>query len=103
MNTTLCPDADALAALLETEGGEAPESAAHLETCPRCQQTLVDLAADHSTWEAMARSLPDKPPACEPALERAMLQLKNESPFTTITEPIHVERTQGTVLVRRLL
>jgi serine/threonine protein kinase len=89
MRAAICPDAEMLAALLQREGEEVPECAAHLESCLRCRQTLIDLAADQSTWETMIRNLPGNRWVCEPALESAMLQLKNGSPFTTIAEPIY--------------
>ncbi len=91
MNASNCFDADALASLLDGEAAEAPECVEHLETCAYCRQTLADLAADHATWQEMARRLPQLSGACpgrlpcEPALERVIARLKNEAPTLTAT------------------
>ena len=86
MKTTLCPNPDSLAALLE--GGEEAELADHLETCEICQGTLAKLAADESSWTDVARylplvgdNLPETLDSCPPALERGMVLLKDELPL----------------------
>jgi serine/threonine protein kinase/DNA-directed RNA polymerase subunit RPC12/RpoP len=86
MKAAVCPDAHTLAALLESEIAEGgTEYSEHLETCTHCQQTLAELAADELSWKKLARYLPrveDKgagqTPSCEPALERGIVQFKNE-------------------------
>jgi hypothetical protein len=85
-----CPDRHTLAVLLVEEADEAaPASATHLEACVACQQALTDLAAEQTTWEEIARTLPrlkdhfprpGQSPTRAPALERAMAELKREAP-----------------------
>ncbi len=80
--TATCLDADALAALLESETPEAMgEYAEHLETCTQCQQTVAELSEKRWREQEVVHCLQpalDHGSGSEPALTRVMAQLKNE-------------------------
>ena len=54
-----CPDPARLRDLLDGTLADPDQAGlqAHLETCPRCQQTLEDLVADRADWADVARHL----------------------------------------------
>ena len=71
-----CPDTAWWSDMLD---GRCPEHeqagpGAHLESCPRCQQTLERLTAGDSTWRDAARQLEQQPQPV--ALRRTMEELK---------------------------
>ena len=80
--TTSCLDADALAALLESETANAmAEYADHLETCAQCQQTVAELSERRWREQEVVHCLQpalERAAGSEPALTRVMAQLKNE-------------------------
>jgi hypothetical protein len=82
VSSVTCLEADALAALLESEASEAVrEFGQHLETCDLCQQVLADLSERRWHPEELMRYLPpqtDTALPSEPALTRVMTQLKSE-------------------------
>src|SRR5262245_24550607 len=88
MSAAACPNATALAALLESEAAEdMAEYAEHLETCASCQRTLAEMA-DDSPWAEAGRLLPhvpDRSASNEPALDRVMGQLKKDLPLLWCT------------------
>jgi hypothetical protein len=88
MKAIACLDAGALALLLEAEANDDLASySEHLETCVSCQQTLAQLADDRAGWEELVRRLPqanDSAASTSPALERAVVELKNELMLTLI-------------------
>jgi hypothetical protein len=83
MHNTTCLNTEALAALLESEASEAlAEHGEHLETCGHCQQTVAELSEKRWSLQEITRCLrlaaADGDSPTEPALTRAMAQLKNE-------------------------
>jgi eukaryotic-like serine/threonine-protein kinase len=75
-----CPQADLWQQLLEGTGSAQlrAELSGHLESCPSCQQTLEELAADRNAWDGVARVLGNTEKAAEPALREVMAKLKGE-------------------------
>src|SRR5262249_13799858 len=108
MNAAPCADPDTLTALLESETGEGlREYSEHVETCPRCQQTLAALADDSSHWPDLARyrsRLQDGTGGSSTtrvALERVMVRLKSDGYcFTRAPEVTSEEDDPSPAIVR---